>query len=294
MHLTVDYTIKIFLLSNIWSNYKTIQICTASTRWTSLLGLSWPLQVGECSQQIDCAAQGVSTQHSVEACVMESDRGKAFRVLRTPSSTGTDCKPVEFYLVCSTQCFDFICQWNILLYFGLRHRFASNCLHLAPLFGFAGTFILKMSASVSISSGRPVSTAKARILSSEVFRTARLTLILLHGTDKLNLDRLKPPLSVPRREYDQLRIPAVSTIVLHNVSQLGPFLAACTAEFRLETNIIVVSLWHIGLPLPIFAWALERLCLFLNTRVQVFRRGLLCHATPAVDLDAKVLRIVCW
>lgn len=101
MHLTVDYTIKIFLLSNIWSNYKTIQICTASTRWTSLLGLSWPLQVGECSQQIDCAAQGVSTQHSVEACVMESDRGKAFHVLRTPSSTGTDCKPVEFYLVCS-------------------------------------------------------------------------------------------------------------------------------------------------------------------------------------------------
>ena len=180
------------------------------------------------------------------------------------------------------------------MYFGLRHRFASNCLHLAPLFGFAGTFILKMSASVSISSGRPVSTAKARILSSEVFRTARLTLILLHGTDKLSLGRLKPPLSVPRREYDQLRIPAVSTIVLHNVSQLGPFLAACTAEFRLETNIIVVSLWHIGLPLPIFAWALERLCLFLNTRVQVFRRDLLCHATPAVDLDAKVLRIVCW
>jgi hypothetical protein len=58
----------------------------------SLLGLSRPLQVGECSQQIDCAAQGVSTQHSVEACVMESDRGKAFRVLRTPSSTGTTYK----------------------------------------------------------------------------------------------------------------------------------------------------------------------------------------------------------
>jgi hypothetical protein len=100
--------------------------------------------------------------------------------------------------------------------FSLRHRFASSCLHLAPLFGFAGTFILKLSASVLLNQyaiGRlqfylsQVETSQGKLLEMDltVRRYAKQWLklpecatdhILYAGTDKGGLS-LPPVMKSP-------------------------------------------------------------------------------------------------
>jgi len=56
---------------------------------------------------------------------------------------------------------------------------------------------MKRSASFLVSYGNPVANAKGCIFSSDELSIALLTLILLHGTDRLSIGMLNPSRSVP-------------------------------------------------------------------------------------------------